>query len=424
MVKMNRISVLMVTISLLVVLSACSNDSEEQAESTENIESGEEVADIPAPPEEHIPVEGAEQPPQQVNDQASENLLTLNTKNITRLNSDDPIELSILTSQTIWPATHPENQPGALILAPVDEWQLALASLNLVHHPNDGPLLFTEAGVIPERVLTEIERLQPKGNDEGTQVIVMGELKGEELAKLGSYETVQVSTTDPAEFAYEIDQMFSDLAADVPNEVIIGSLEDEAMLYSLVAGGWISHMNEPILFMENDSIPQATKDALEKRNGYAHMYVVAPESIIGEEMIEQLREYGDVTRIAGETPTEMSIEFAKFKDVTTDFGWGVNKPGHGIVIASTKMPMLAVTAAPFAHLGKHAPTVWLAEGELNTPMYEFLARLKPSFEIEPQEGPYNHGYLLGSTDSISFITQGIIDEKLEIVPASGAGHHH
>ena len=35
---------------------------------------------------------------------------------------------------------------------------------------------------------------------------------------------------------------------------------------------------------------------------------------------------------------------------------------------------------------------------------------------------YNHGFLLGNTSDISFETQGILDERLEIVQESGQGH--
>ncbi|WP_218241018.1 hypothetical protein, partial [Pseudomonas sp. 2822-17] len=74
-------------------------------------------------------------------------------------------------------ATHEANQPGTIILAPLDNWQYSLASLNLVHHPNDGTLLFTNEGSIPELILNEIDRLSPKGNVDGVQVMVLGELE-------------------------------------------------------------------------------------------------------------------------------------------------------------------------------------------------------------------------------------------------------
>ena len=54
-----------------------------------------------------------------MNKGASNDLLTISLKNVTRLNTNDPLQMAVLTSQTIWPATHKENQPGAVILVPV-----------------------------------------------------------------------------------------------------------------------------------------------------------------------------------------------------------------------------------------------------------------------------------------------------------------
>jgi hypothetical protein len=53
---------------------------------------------------------------------------------------------------------------------------------------------------------------------------------------------------------------------------------------------------------------------------------------------------------------------------------------------------------------------------------QFLARLKPIFTDDPTVGPYNHGFLSGTVNSLSYQTQGIIDEKLEIISATGKGH--
>ncbi len=106
----------------------------------------------------------------------------------------------------------------------------------------------------------------------------------------------------------------------------------------------------------------------------------------------------------------------------TKFGWGFTKPGHGVSFVSNKTPDLAVAGAPFSHMGKHAPVILLEEGKASQPVYDFLATIQPKFKDDPTLGPYNHGFLLGNTENISFETQGILDERLEIVQESGQGH--
>lgn len=405
---MKKITLFIILVLSLSYLAACSNDHGNDHSKDEGTN-------------EKVVHEGHQTSATEVK---TSGLLHLNTKNVTRLNSDDSLEISVMTSQMIWPATHAENRPGTIMLVPIESWQIALASLNLVHHPNDGPLLFTKDGKIPDLILGEIERLQPKGNVNGTQIMVMGSLASEELEKLNGYEVVSISEEEPAAFAAQIDELFSELAQEVTTSVIVGSMEDKGKLFSIPAGSWITHMNEPLLYVTESEIPEATSQALQKRNGNAAIYVVGPENIISNDILEKLKEYGKVIRIDGDTPEEVSIAFAKYRDHETNFGWEVVAPGHGLVMVSTHTPEFAIAAAPFAHLGKHAPMVWLEEGNFSEEMHNYLAELKPTFEHEPTEGPYNHAYLIGGEAFVSFKVQGFIDEMLEIVPADGAGHHH
>lgn len=360
--------------------------------------------------------------PKEMNESASNDVLTTSLKNVTRLNTNDPLQMAVLTSQTIWPATHKENQPSAIILVPVNEWQLGIASADLIHHPNNGPVLFIEKEKIPEMTLKEIQRLNPLGTKDGTQIMVMGDVGASILEQLKEYKVKQIKETDPAIFAKDVDKEYADITGSYPNSVIIGSSEEEGRLYTTPAVNWISHMPEPLLYTEKDKVPEATIEALKMRKDKANIYVLGPEKIISKTVEKELSKYGKVTRISGETPTENSVAFAKFKDTKTKFGWGFTKPGHGLSFVSSKTPDLAVAGAPFSHMGKHAPVVLLEEGKASQPVYDFLASIQPKFKDDPTLGPYNHGFLLGSTSDISFETQGILDERLEIVQESGQGH--
>ncbi|MDM5237650.1 cell wall-binding repeat-containing protein [Bacillus cereus] len=360
--------------------------------------------------------------PKEMNSGASDDVLTTSLKNVTRLNTNDPLKMAVLTSQTIWPATHKENQPGAVILVPVSDWQLGIASADLIHHPNNGPILFIEKEKVPEMTLKEIKRLNPLGTKDGTQIMVMGDVGAAVLEQLKDYKVKQIKETDPATFAKDVDKEYADITGNYPNSVIIGSSEEEGRLYTTPAVNWISHMPEPLLYVEKNKVPESTIEALKMRKDQANIYVLGPEKIVSKEVEKELSKYGKVTRISGETPTENSIAFAKFKDEKTKFGWGFTKPGHGVSFVSNKTPDLAIAGAPFSHMGKHAPVILLEEGKASQPVYDFLATIQPKFKDDPTIGPYNHGFLLGNTENISFETQGILDERLEIVQESGKGH--
>lgn len=360
--------------------------------------------------------------PKDFNTNATNELVTTSTKNVTRINTSDPIQVAVSVSQTIWPATHKENQPGAVILVPLGSWQIDIASADLIHHPNNGPILFINKENVPASTLNEIKRLNPVGTKDGTQVMVMGDVSDTVTNSLKDYKIKQIKGTESATFAKEVDKLYAKETDKYPQSVIIASSEEEARLYTTPVVNWIAHMPEPLLFVSKNEIPQPTIDALNERKGKANIYVVGPESIISADVEKKLAEHGTVTRISGKDPVENSIAFAKFKDTKTKFGWGLTQPGHGVSFVSTATPDLAIVGAPFSHLGKHAPVIFLDKGEPTQPVYDFLATIKPMFKESPTEGPYNHAFLLGTDKELSYKTQGILDEQLEIISASGKGH--
>lgn len=408
--------------SLILVLSAC-NDEEEKSkeEKTENQEKKEEDKESDKTT---VSMDEFAVAPTELNDNGLENLITYNTKNATRIPGKDPIETSIIVSQTIWPATHKENQPGTVILAPLGNWQYALAGTNLIHHPNNGPLLYINKDNIPSTVLNEIQRLNPLGNKNDTQVLVLGDVTDAVLTQLTDYNVEQITGKSPAEFALNIDKTYADVSDGYPQGVIIASAEEENKLYTIPAVNWIAHMPESILYVSGNELPQETIQALKQRKEKANIYLLGPEMVLSKVLEEQLSEYGKVKRIGAKEgdPVATSIEFAKFKDKDNKFGWGYTSSGKGIAFVSTEDPEAAIAAAPFSHLGKHAPLIWLDKGELQQETYDFLANIKPMFKDSPSEGPYNHAFIIGDTNAIPYLTQGIIDDKLEIVQETGEGH--
>ncbi|MCA1055346.1 cell wall-binding repeat-containing protein [Rossellomorea aquimaris] len=361
--------------------------------------------------------------PESTNESSSDHLQTLMTKNTTRLDSSDAETVSILTSQMIWPATHGNNQPGTVILVPQSQWQLGLAAVDLVHHPNNGPVLFYQEDGISDATMNEINRLDPKGNVNETEIMVMGDAPRAVSEQLKGYKTEEMKASSPERFAAEIDKAYAEVTnGTYPENIIIVSSEEKAKLYSLIAANWIAHMPEPLLYVNDGGIPEETKKALEKRDGQANLYLLGSTDVLSEKVEKELKDFGNVTRIKGSDPVTMSVEFASFKDDDTGFGWGFDEPGHGLSFISTSTSQLAIPAAPFSHLGKHSPLIWLEDGEAGKIVTDFLAGIKPLFKDSPQDGPYNHGTVIGGREAVSHQSQGILDDVLEIVPASGGEH--
>ncbi len=188
--------------------------------------------------------------------------------------------MAVLTSQTIWPATHKENQPGAVILVPASEWQLGIASADLIHHPNNGPILFIEKEKIPEMTLKEIKRLNPIGTKDGTQIMVMGDVGTSALEQLKGYK-VKTNKRNRSSYIYRrmLIRSMPDITGSHPNSVIIGSSEEEGRLYTTPAVNWISYMPEPLLYTEKIRCQKDNRGISKMRKDKARIICIRPEKL-------------------------------------------------------------------------------------------------------------------------------------------------
>jgi len=346
------------------------------------------------------------------------------SKNTTRINSSDPIQTAAIVSQTLWMATSDMNRPGGIVLTNAENWQTVLVSADLIHFPNNGPILFVNNDGIPEATLNEINRLKPTGVDmnKGVQVILVGNISQnieDQLNGLG-FETDKITGQNPADIARAIDAYYTKVSGENPPSVVVGSMDSQE--YTLPAINWISHMPEPLLYVNKDAVPNETIEALQTRNGNANIYLLGPESVVSSNVEKQLGKYGKVIRISGEDPYENAIAFAKYKDLETGFGWGITTPGHNFSFVNKDNPELAIAAAPFSHLGKHAPLLWTDKDKMPEKVMKYLMSVQPKYKESPTEGPYNHSWLTGGEDSLSKTAQGEIDALLEITSESGEGH--
>ncbi|WP_209809213.1 cell wall-binding repeat-containing protein [Ammoniphilus resinae] len=343
------------------------------------------------------------------------------TKNTSRVLGTNAEEISISTSNIIWPATTAGTKPNVVIVAPQDNWQIQLVSVDLIHHPSDGPLLVTNPSSISETVMNELKRLNPKGAQDGTQVIAVGmDVAAIKQLSEAKFSVKEIKGDNPDQIATQIDDYYASVSGALPESVIVST--SEQIEFAAPAGNWIAHMPEPLLYVTKGQIPAETNQALTKRNGKANIYLLGPESAISKNVENDLGKYGKVTRIAGDDPYTNAIAFAKFKDPNTGFGWGITQPGHGLLLTNKDQLKNSIPAVAFSHRGKHAPMLLSDTDAAPKPLLTYLKELKPLFQKEPTDGPYNHLYIVGGNDSISNDQQGNLDHLIEIESASGEGH--
>jgi hypothetical protein len=337
------------------------------------------------------------------------------TKNTTRVAGSDPVANAAGVALAVNPSTGDAPSPDAVTLVDAGEWQVGVAAASLAAEPVGAPLLVTESGEVPELTGSALRALAPKGSSAtaGRQVFVAGA-----AAEPDGYETLALEGSDPAEIAAEIERLRERLADD-PEHIVLAS--SEAAAYSMPAAGWAARSGDPVLFVDGDGVPDATVEAL-RRNDGVPVYVLGPESAISEKTMKRIEQIApSAQRVGAEGAVENSIAFARFVDGS--FGWNINDPGHGFVIANTDRPLDAAIAAPLSGSGTWGPLLVTDDAAaLPSPLRSYLLDLKPGYDEDPTRALYNHVWLIGDTAALSVDLQAEADELAEVAPiTSGSG---
>ena len=276
------------------------------------------------------------------------------TLNTTRICATDAIDTSIEVSRIGFA----NMKPNAVILINEKEVFDGIAATPLVHFPINASLLFTDGNSLSKKTLHEIKRLSPKGY-KGIHVILVGKISKKVTCELNYYgfRTHHLSGVDH----YETACMIPEVRKEFKN-ILIMSGEDYSE--GIVSGYWSAHHGDPILFVKKNKIPGCTIEAIKKMNDI-NIYIVGSTKTVSKEVEDYLFNLDNVKhlgRIDGENPYEIAVNFAKYKDHKTEFGWGRNyREDHAFTFGELNNPMNIVAGVLFAHMGKHAPSLLIGK---------------------------------------------------------------
>src|SRR4051795_2077296 len=307
---------------------------------------------------------------------------TIGTKTTQRLYGADPFQEAVSVTQHVWPAALPENAPnennndpdrpwGVTLVTP-DDPLTAISAVPLLHFPDDAPILYVTRNGIPKITANEIKRLGDTGMSRyhNVDAFLVGAAANpgveRQLKAMGLKYATVTAPNIPA-LANTVDQLYGKIEnpdTGVPNmgngaeNVMIGSMQ--SYRYLLPATHWVAHMPTGLLWVERDSVPQATIEALKRRDGQARIYLFGGPRQISGAVVKQLSKYGTVMRVANDditdfnappkdTAVDTAIAFSKMWDVSGQVGWKITGPGHGFTLVNMNDWQGAVASAPLAH---------------------------------------------------------------------------
>lgn len=329
------------------------------------------------------------------------------TRNTTRVAGPDPVANAAGVALAVNPSAGGVEGPDAVTLVDSEDWHAGIAAASLVAAPVGAPILLTEGGEVPELTAAALAALDPSGSSAtgGERAFAIGD-----AAAPDELEPRAVEGANPAVVAAEIEQLRTELAGD-PNHLLLASSDEPAL--AMPAAGWAARSGDPVLYLQRDSIPRATMQALRRHRGVP-VYVLGPQSAISDDVLDEVREVAPgVERVSGDDPVANAIQFARYADGS--FGWNINDPGHGLVVARADEPLNAAAAAPLSASGTWGPLLLTdAADELPDRLRAYLLDLKPGYEDDPTRAVYNHVWVIGDAEAISIDVQAQVDDIAEV----------
>jgi hypothetical protein len=368
---------------------------------------------------------------------------TVATKTTTRLYGSNPFQEAVSVTQHVWPAALPENAPNENNNVPDRPWAVTLVTPNdpltaitavpLLHFPDDAPILYVTNNGIPQVTADEIKRLGDTGISRyhSVDAFLVGAAANpgveKQLRALGMKYATVTAPNVPA-LADTVDKLYGSIQnpdTGVPvmdngsENVMVGSMQ--SYQYLLPATHWVAHMASGLLWVNQNSVPQATIDALQRRHGHARIYLFGGPQQISGAVADQLSQYGTIVRVTNndnvafnanptDTPVDTAIAFAKMWDGAGEVGWKITGPGHGFTLVNINNWQGAVASAPLSHLGFHAPLLFTTSaGSLPPQLDAYYKSVAPTYTTTPADGPYNMTYVLGSWNQITWGQQAHVD---------------
>jgi hypothetical protein len=371
------------------------------------------------------------------------------TKTTTRIYGSNPFEEAVSVAQHIWTSALPENVPAnaannadrtrAVTLVTPDDPLTDITATPLIHFPDAAPILYVTNKGIPAITLNELKRLGPVGIDRFNHVgaFLVGAAANpgvESQLKAIGIKYYEVTAGDIPQLADTVDKLYGSISnpdfgvGTMPGmeDVVIGSMDGKGWQYVLPATHWVAHMPTGLLWVQRDSIPSPTIDALKRRAGKARIYLFGGPDQISAKVANQLYQYGEVIRVSNDDPVAFNapppdspeataIAFAKMWDPAGMFGWKMTGPGHGFTLVNINDWQGAIASAPLSHLGFHAPLLLSSNAtSLPSDLDSYFTMVSPSFLNTPADGPYNMTYVLGSWDQVSWDEQVRVDTLSEM----------
>ena len=335
------------------------------------------------------------------------------TNNTTRVGGSDSASTAAAIALAVFPSTTIAQRPAAVTLVDESEWQGAIAASVLMSAPTRAPLLLADADGLPESTSQALEALDPQGGKHTgrAQVFAVGDVSAPE-----DLRATRIAGKDPTALAVAILDLRDKLFGDPPAHIVLAS--ESQPEFAAPAAAWAARSGDPVLFTGVEKLSTTTAEAL-KNHPKTPIYVLGPSSAISSAVVREAdKAGGQVRRVSGEDPVENAIALARYAG--GGFGWNINDPGHGFVVARDDAPLDAAIASPLSASGTWGPLLLSDSADtLPAALRAYLLDVKPGYTTDPSRAFYNHVWVIGDQEAIDVNQQAEINQLAELAKIGG-----
>lgn len=333
------------------------------------------------------------------------------TNNTTRIGGSTPAANAAGAALAAFPSITPEQRPDAVTVVGEEDWAGAIAAAVLMAEPVRSPILFSGTDEIPEVTEEALDALDPQGSAASGEAPLFAVGR---VAYPG--QAAPIDSGDPATTAAQIATLRDRLVGKPPRHIVVASSAHPD--FAMPAAAWAARSGDPVLYSEPQKLPAATAATL-KKHPQVSVYVLGPSSVISSEVVREIDEISKrVKRVSGEDPVANALALARYRDGS--FGWNVNDPGHGFVLARSDSPADAAAAAPLSASGTWGPLLLTDDADaLPTDVRSYFLDVKPGYTTDPTRAFYNHVWVIGDQDAIGVEQQAEVNELAELAKIGG-----
>jgi hypothetical protein len=367
----------------------------------------------PAAPAPRVVIHGQQPQGGDRQPQAAEDLgfPALATSNTTRVAGADPVADAAGVALAVHPSAGGIEAPPAVTLVDAGDWRSAVAAASLVAPPVGAPILISGRDGVPSLTADALRSLDPAGSPatNGAQLFRIAAASAP-----SGMRTTAVPGSDPAAVAADVAALRSKLIGKDPSHILLVSADKPPL--AMPAASWAARSGDAVLLMERNSAPRPTLAALRRFKGVP-VFALGPASAISDGALKAVEKLsGPVKRVGAADPVQNAVDFARY--ASGSFGWDINDPGHGFVIAAAARPLDAAAAAPLSASGDWGPLLVTNDPTaVPSALRGYLLDLKPGYISDPTRAVYNHVWLL---DAISVGFQAQVDDLAEVARVSSA----